>query len=53
MTEVYKVCTGTEQVHKEQLPIFSFNTRTGEHHMKVLGRVVVEFIVQGILPEIN
>lgn len=38
MTAAYEVWTGTEQVHKEQLSIFSSNTRTGEHHMKVLGR---------------
>lgn len=66
MTEVYEVWTGIEQVHKEQLSIFSSNTRTSEHPMKVLGRVyeqekgkvfpqntVVEFIVKDILPEIN
>lgn len=38
MTAAYEVWTGTEQVHEEQLSIFSSNTRTGEHHMKVLGR---------------
>lgn len=39
MTDVYKVWTGTEQVHKEQLSVFSSSTKTGEHHMKALGRV--------------
>lgn len=29
----------TEQVHKEQLSIFSSNTRTGEHHTKASGRL--------------
>lgn len=66
MTEGYRVSTSTEQVHKEQLSIFSSNTRTGEHHVKVLGRVyeqekhevlpqntVVEFIAPDIRPEIT
>lgn len=38
-TEIYKAWTGTEQVLKEQLSIFSSTTRTEVYHGKALGRV--------------
>lgn len=36
---IYKVWTGTEEVLKEQLSIFSSTTRTEVYHRKALGRV--------------